>query len=985
MAKKDNNGYIGNPTLGLNTAGIISRNKNFETRYYTQFDAYSNDTNLISSPQYVDSRPILTQSIQTGGGNSATATASLSNGSIASMILYNGGSGYGGNSLITMSFSGGGGVDAGAFVSSVSAGAIFQITPFYSVQDVIIADAGGPYTTAPTLSFSAPGTSLGWRPAVTAVASASITNGKLTGFTIHKSGSNYTTTSWPTITVSGGGLAPGGTQAVLVPVLRNGTGYTSTPTLTITSPTGTGAVVSASLIAGIQSISVTNGGTDYITPPTVQIQGAAITYTSASATLIGDSVSTISVTSGSSKFAAAPTINISGGLPPLPEIANNQIAAWYGVYENNSNWIGLTIATNGGGGYTINWGDGTSNSYTSAATASKQYDTTSYAALTSSIYSATDLYKPVLITITLSGSATSLNTVDFTTRPTPPTGLLPSNSPSNWKSIKMAGDQVTRIIVGAVNPTKLQPSTLERFEYSGSNKIQTWTATFSTCANLVEIPSLYMASGSNFSSCFAGCYNLQKLPALDMSNATTITSMFSTCYNLRSITLLNSEKINTWTTAFTNCFQLRSIDATFSSASVNYQGTFVNCNNLLSLPPLDISNNTTFNTTFANCYNIKQIKFIGTTAKATSFIQTFNNNLSLESIPLTLDLSACTNASFMFANCSALQTLPILTNTRNLANASSMFSGCRRLRTIPWFDTINVTNASGMFGQCMSLTSVPQLNYARVTDFNAMFNGCNNLISVPPMETSNGTNFSSMFSGLTVKEIPWINTSKGTNFSFMFNGCASLLKIPELDLGEATNTSFMFSSCQSLTTIPFFNLSKSTTVNSMFSSCNALQSVPYLDLSAATDINSIFSGCGSLKNIGILNTSRATNFSSLFNSCVSLNSIPVIDTSRGLFFSNTFNACGLTEIPALNLSAGTNLNSIFSQFSNVMNLKRIRAYGMNASFDISNHNLDSIALNEVYTNVSATGAGKTITVTGNWGTANDNPAIATAKGWAVTG
>ena len=67
------------------------------------------------------------------------------------------------------------------------------------------------------------------------------------------------------------------------------------------------------------------------------------------------------------------------------------------------------------------------------------------------------------------------------------------------------------------------------------------------------------------------------------------------------------------------------------------------------------------------------------------------------------------------------------------------------------------------------------------------------------------------------------------------------------------------------------------------------------------------------------------------------------------------------------------------------NLKRMRATGMNASFDVSNNNLDSTALNEIYTNASATGNGKTITVTGNWGTPNDTPSIATAKGWAVTG
>ena len=43
------------------------------------------------------------------------------------------------------------------------------------------------------------------------------------------------------------------------------------------------------------------------------------------------------------------------------------------------------------------------------------------------------------------------------------------------------------------------------------------------------------------------------------------------------------------------------------------------------------------------------------------------------------------------------------------------------------------------------------------------------------------------------------------------------------------------------------------------------------------------------------------------------------------------------------------------------------------------------ALNEIYANLSANGAGKTITVTGNYGTASDDPSIATAKGWTVTG
>ena len=980
MAKKDNNGYIGNPTLGLDTQGIISRNKNFDTRFFTQNDAYSNDTNLMSSPPYVDTRPLLTESISTGGGSGSLATASLSNGSISNMILYSGGTGYPASNLnVTMSFSNGGGEDAAAFVATISSGVITAVTPFYSIQDVIIADGGGPYTSAPTLTFSTPTTNPTWRPRKTATGSAAITNGKVTSVTITTSGSNYITSALPAITVSGGGLAATGTHAVLVPVLRNGRGYTSNPTVIITSPTGTGAVISSSLIAGIDSIGVTNVGGGYTTPPTVQIQGSAPQYTSASATLSGNTVSTISVTSGSSRFSTAPSINISGGLPPLPAVSNNQIVAWYGVYNNNSNFVGLQISTNGGGGYTVDWGDGTSNNYNSAATGSKQYTTASFAALTSSIYSVTDLSKPALINITLSGSATSFSSVTLNTRPTPPTGFLVNGGTSGWKSIKMAGDQVTTLLVGSSGTSFLIPKELERFEYSGSNRITDFNNAFNSCTSLVEVVSLYTTSGSNFSSMFGNCNNLRKLPSLDFTNATNATQTFSSCFNLRNITLLNSQKVTNWQSTFSACYNLQSIAATFSSASITYNNAFNNCFSLPKLPLINTSNNTSFSTTFQNCYNLKQVRFIGSTSKVTSFSSTFNNCYQLESVPLAMDLAACTHTNFMFNN-TAIKISPSFTNTRSLTTINSMFQQCRRLVNIPWFDTINVTNANALFNNCASLTSVPKLNFARNLDFSNMFGACYNLASIPPLETSNGTNFSSMFGGVTMREFPLFNTSKGTNFSYMFSGASGLIKAPAYDLGEATNTQYMFNGCSALTDIPFFNLSKCNLLSNMFNSCISLTSVPYLDLTAAGSISGMFAGCTSLTTVGVLNTSRVTDFSNCFSQCASLKNIPLIDISRGQIFSGMFSLGTTIEIPALNMTSSVIIGAFGGN-----NLKRMRATGMNASFDVSNNNLDSTALNEIYTNASATGAGKTITVTNNWGAANDNPSIATAKGWAVTG
>ena len=68
---------------------------------------------------------------------------------------------------------------------------------------------------------------------------------------------------------------------------------------------------------------------------------------------------------------------------------------------------------------------------------------------------------------------------------------------------------------------------------------------------------------------------------------------------------------------------------------------------------------------------------------------------------------------------------------------------------------------------------------------------------------------------------------------------------------------------------------------------------------------------------------------------------------------------------------------------NCDSMKRCLATGIKATTWI-NGTLSATALNEIYTNL-ATVTGQTITVSGNYGTASDNPAIATAKGWTVTG
>jgi len=96
------------------------------------------------------------------------------------------------------------------------------------------------------------------------------------------------------------------------------------------------------------------------------------------------------------------------------------------------------------------------------------------------------------------------------------------------------------------------------------------------------------------------------------------------------------------------------------------------------------------------------------------------------------------------------------------------------------------------------------------------------------------------------------------------------------------------------------------------------------------------------------------------------------------------NCFSLTAIPALNTSAVTSSSGFSNIFLVCSSLARIEAKDFKYTFSVDSCKLSSTALDEIYTNLP-TVTGQTITVSGNYGIAGDNPTIATAKGWTVLG
>jgi len=151
------------------------------------------------------------------------------------------------------------------------------------------------------------------------------TIGKVGFAEVTTKGSGYGTTK-PSVVIDGGGGGSGATaEAVLgtgptagqvesINITNSGSGYTSTPTITIDPPpnatggaaAGVRAVARALLVKPIENVSIDNGGTGYAVAPSVSFSSGTAT---ANATAAGGVVTAITLGSNKGSYTTAPTIS----------------------------------------------------------------------------------------------------------------------------------------------------------------------------------------------------------------------------------------------------------------------------------------------------------------------------------------------------------------------------------------------------------------------------------------------------------------------------------------------------------------------------------------------------------------------------------------------------------------------------------------------------------------------------------------------------
>lgn len=348
----------------------------------------------------------------------------------------------------------------------------------------------------------------------------------------------------------------------------------------------------------------------------------------------------------------------------------------------------------------------------------------------------------------------------------------------------------------------------------------------------------------------------------------------------------------------------------------------------------------------------------------------FHTQVERIRIPYT---SATCTATYAFSACYSLRNIEV---TSNLQFAQNAFEGCVSLEEVP---ALSFTGSGllGTFSNCSSLKSIGTLtvnNGVSTVSCISMFSNCSSITSIPTITLTGSGKFSSLFA--------------------MFSNCRMLMDatiVGTWDLSAVSSTASMFSGCSGLETAPAsLSLPASTSAASMFANCTALTVAPTLSLPVATTIASLFSGCTSLLVAPTITTSTLLiTASSVFENCSAMTTSQLFTTTNVVTVASMFSACrSLTSIPAFNLAAVTAANgNVISPttINGAFNLNSSAVLGLRAQHSYANSNLSATELDNIYTNLGTAFSGAIITVTGNPGVATDNPAIATAKGWTVTG
>ena len=225
--------------------------------------------------------------------------------------------------------------------------------------------------------------------------------------------------------------------------------------------------------------------------------------------------------------------------------------------------------------YTIDWGDGSIDSYNQSNTGSTKPSHT---------YSSAGVYEikinPVAPTDHLFYNLQSSQDGKIT--------MVDGKGSSYWTSVGGAFDY--QINLESVS------SSLD------TSNCTSWLGTFYNNSKLNPMPLLDTSSGEDFGFCWTGCSSLQSFPLIDTSSATSFGFTWNGCTGLTgAFPQLDMGEVLNAESCWYNCSQLTSFPAMNSAKCTRFDGAWMNCSQLTSFPVVDTQACTTFSNAWRYC------------------------------------------------------------------------------------------------------------------------------------------------------------------------------------------------------------------------------------------------------------------------------------------------------------------------------------------------------------------------------------------------
>jgi RNA polymerase sigma factor (sigma-70 family) len=277
--------------------------------------------------------------------------------------------------------------------------------------------------------------------------------------------------------------------------------------------------------------------------------------------------------------------------------------------------------------------------------------------------------------------------------------------------------------------------------------VNDFSSAWSECRGLTSFPSLNTAEGTNFSWTWYGCSGLTSFPLLNTAKGTDFNHAWAGCRGLTSFPLLNTAKGTRFSWAWYGCSGLTSFPLLNTAAGTKFDGAWWSCTDLTNFPLLNTAAGTEFDTAWYGCSGLTSFPLLNT-AEGTNFGSAWLGCTGLTNFPL-LNTAKGRHFASAWADCTGLTNFPLL-NTAAGFSFSRAWSGCRGLTSFPLLDTAEGRLFDEAWYGCKGLTSFPLLNTAKGKYFFRSWSGCTGLTNFPVLHFGNMAEGSECFAGVTL-------------------------------------------------------------------------------------------------------------------------------------------------------------------------------------------------------------------------------------------